>query len=110
VLWVRAINDGLVKTKGKRLPNPRAANDYPAITDTLRSFIGNPAMPVEAVDRFQKASPIDLDDPFLELVPENYLDQAPPTTAEVQAGIDQVTRDAAAFMIRAGREGTIGHG
>ena len=110
VLWVRALNDGLIKSKGKRLPNPRAVNDYPAITDMLRAFIGNPAMPVEGVDKLQKACPIDFSDPFLELVPENYLDQAPPTPSEVQAGIDQVTRDAAAFLIRAGREGAIRHG
>ena len=47
--------------------------------------------------------PIDRTDPLLELVAENYLDQAPPTNAEIAAGIEAVMRDAAAYLVRAGK-------
>jgi hypothetical protein len=38
------------------------------------------------------------------LVPENYLDQAVPTSDEIRDGIDQVVRDSVAFLIRAKKE------
>lgn len=99
VLWVRATNDGLLKSKGKRLPSPRATNDYPTIKDMVRSFILDPNTKVENKDKFQKACPIDFQDPLLELVPENYLDQPPLEPAEVQEGIERVIREAAAFLV-----------
>jgi type I restriction-modification system DNA methylase subunit len=102
VLWIRAINDGLLKLKGKRLANLRAKNDYPMIAPTLRAFISNPAHPVNNLLQFQKACPIDYSDPLMELVPENYLDEAAPTDAEIAAGIEAVMRDAAAYLVRAG--------
>jgi hypothetical protein len=104
VLWTRAINDGLVKRKGKRLPDPTAQNDYARIAPLLKAFIQNPAHPVKNVLQFQKACPIDFNDPLLELVPENYLDQAPPSDAEVTAGIESVARDTVSYIVRAGKE------
>ena len=104
VLWIRALNDGLLKSKGKRLPNPKAKNDYEGIIDTVKAFLTNQSFKVENVDRFQKASPIDFDDPMLELVPENYLDQELPTDDEIRDGIEQVVRDSVAFLIKAKKE------
>ena len=54
--------------------------------------------------RFQKASPIDFSDNLLELVPENYLDQGPPSKDEIRDGIEQVIRDSVAFLIRSRME------
>jgi type I restriction enzyme M protein len=104
VLWIRAINDGLLKSKGKRLPNPKAKNDYPVIRDLLRGFIANPSMTIKSLQCFQKACPIDFADPLLELVPENYLDQFPPSDEEVRSGIEEVIRNSVAFLIRSGKE------
>ena len=104
VLWIRAINDGLLKSKGKRLPNAKAPNDYAVIRDMVKAFLENPEMKVKSVERFQKAGPIDFTDPLFELVPENYLDQAVPTPDEIREGIDQVVRDSVAFLIRAKKE------
>jgi len=105
VLWIRAINDGLLKSKGRRLPNPKAPNDLAKAHDVLKAFLVNPSLHVENIEKFQKACPIDLLDPLLELVPENYLDQAPPALEEIRDGIEQVVRDSVAFMIRARKEG-----
>jgi len=107
VLWIRALNDGLLKNKGKRLPNRRARDDFGRIRGVLKGFLFDPTQDVRNVERFQKACPIDFSDPFLELVPENYLDQAPPTDDEVREGMEQVIRDSVAFLIRAGKEDEI---
>ncbi len=104
VLWVRALNDGLLKSKGKRLPHPKAVDDFAKVRDCVKSFLHNPAQRVPNIERFQKACRIDFSDPLLELVPENYLDQAPPTKDEVREGIEQVIRDSVAFLIRARKE------
>ena len=103
VLWVRALNDGMLKSKGKRLPNSKTNNDYLEIRDLVKAFLYNPSLPVTNIDRFQKACPIDFSDSLLELVPENYLDQPPPSEEEIREGIEQVIRDSVAFMIREGR-------
>ncbi len=104
VLWIRAVNDGLLKSKGKRLPNAKASDDYFVIKDLVRAYVPNPGMAVDSKDRFQKIAPIDLADDLLELVPENYLDQAPPSDAEIKTGMEQVVRNSMAFLIRSGRE------
>jgi type I restriction-modification system DNA methylase subunit len=104
VLWLRAINDGLLKRKGVRLPHPKAKDDYATARDMVKSFITTPTLNVPNVERFQKACPIDYSDKLLELVPENYLDQAAPTEQEIKQGIEQIIRDSVAFVVRAGKE------
>ena len=99
VLWLRAVNDGLLKSKGKRLPNPTSPNDLNTTRDVLKAFIPNPGLLVPSIDRFQRACPIDFSDPFLELVPENYLGDAPPSESAIQSGLEQILRDTAAFLI-----------
>lgn len=104
VLWLRAVNDGLVKSKGRRLPSERVPNDLEAVKDALRAFLPNQRYPAPNVERLQKACPIDFTDSLLELVPEAYLDQSLPTVAELQQGMEQVVRDAVAYLVRSGRE------
>lgn len=104
VLWIRAINDGLLKRKGKRLPNARAKNDYPVIKPILSQFLTDPCMTVENHEMFYRACPVDFDDPNFELVPEYYLEQSSPSIEEVQKGVEQVIRDAAAFLVQEGIE------
>ena len=107
VLWIRAHNDGMLKRKGVRLPNAKATDDYAKIKDTVRSFLVSPTMAVPSIDRFQKACPVDFADPALELVPEYYLDERPPTEAEIRAGIERVIRDTAAFLIQERKENEV---
>ena len=104
VLWIRAVNDGLLKSKGKRLPNERAKNDYPEIRSMLSQFLQDPTIKIESREMFFKCCPIDNSDPNFELVPEYYLDQSSPTIQEVQRGVEQIVRDAAAFLVREGIE------
>ena len=103
VLWVRALNDGLLKSKGKRLPNSRAQNDLDIIRDKLRAFLDDPSHRITAENQFIKKAPIDETDSHLELVPEAYLDQAEPTHDEVAGGLEQGMRDMLAFLIKINR-------
>lgn len=104
VLWIRALNDGLLKSKGKRLPNNRAKNDLDKVKNVIKAFLANPTFRVENIQEFQKASPIDFQDSLLELVPEAYLDQAPPTEQDMKFGAEQIIRDAVAFLVKARKE------
>jgi type I restriction-modification system DNA methylase subunit len=104
VLWIRANKDGLVISKGKRLPSKEEPNLINDITGLVRSFIANPKLAIPNIERFQKSCPIDFSDPLLELIPENYLDQAQPTEEEMKFGIEKVMRDAAAFLVKFGKE------
>lgn len=105
VLWLRILNDGFEKSKGKRLPDPKVPNELEKVKDTLRAFINNPQMKLDNVKEFQKATPIDFDeDSALELVPEAYLDEREPTTAEIEEGLDETIRELLSFMILARKE------
>jgi len=55
VLWIRAINDGFIKVKGKRLASLRGKNDCLTIAPTLKAFVLNPSHPVQNILQFQKA-------------------------------------------------------
>ena len=100
VLWIRALHDGLLKSKGKRLPSLRTTNDYPDILPLIKSFIASQSTTVNNIDRFQKACPVDFDDPLFELVPENYLDQAAPSNEELSAEVEKIVRESVAFIVQ----------
>ena len=102
VLWIRAIHDGTRKSKSKRLDDDNARNDFPPITDLVRGFLINPRMAVPSIEQFQKACPVDYEDPNFELVPEYYLDQSVPTEVEIKEGVEDVMRNAVAFLVREG--------
>ncbi|MDX1991044.1 MAG: N-6 DNA methylase [bacterium] len=100
VLWVRALNDGLLKSKGKRLPNNKVPDDLESSKDLLRAFIRNPAYPTPNMLQFQKAAPIDFNDSALELVPEVYLDQSLPNEQEIMLGLEKSLRQTFAYLIK----------
>jgi len=104
VLWVRAVNDGLLKRKGRRLPNARATDDLARAHDVVKAYLANPQYAVPNIERLQKACLINPLDTMYELVPENYLDQALPTPEELQDGMEQILRNSVAFMIRSRNE------
>ena len=110
VLWVRAIHDGHLKVKGKRLPVPpeQEPNNLVGVLPTLRAFIHNPMdFPIKSQPEFLKAAPINFSDPLLELIPEAYLDEKQPTVEEIRLSIDDSIRETVAFLIRTRREGAV---
>ena len=103
VLWLRALNDGLLKRKGKRLPNPRADDDLCKAHHVVKAFLQNPATGVETVDQFQRAAPIDWTDKALELVPEVYLTQRSPSGADIAEALKESVRLAVAYLVKIDR-------
>ncbi|MGI0102301.1 MAG: HsdM family class I SAM-dependent methyltransferase [Nitrosotalea sp.] len=104
VFWLRALNDGRIKKKGKRLINDKLSDDLKTAKEPLTQFIKNHNTKIQNIVEFQKTSLIDFSDPFLELVPEAYLDQKDPTSSEIENGIDSLVRETVAFLIRSKRE------
>ena len=51
VLWIRALHDGLLKRKGKRLPNLRAHDNLDEVHSAVKAFLQNPATRVETIDQ-----------------------------------------------------------
>jgi type I restriction enzyme M protein len=104
VLWVRAVHDGFIKRKGKRLaPRPEwgvEPDDLKTVLPTLRGFITDQSTRVHSIPELVKVAPIDWDDPLLELLPEAYLDSRDVTQEEVRERVDSMLREAAATMIR----------
>jgi type I restriction enzyme M protein len=100
VLWIRALNDGLLKSKGRRLPNARAADDLSTVRDILRNFLNGSSATVQNRHQFLKAAPIDFEDRLLELVPEAYLDQAKPTHEMVVRETERSIRELFSFLIK----------
>jgi hypothetical protein len=98
------MHDGLVKRKGKRLaPRPGwgiEPNDLETLRPTIKPFLADQSFPVLAVPEFLKVTPIDWQDPLLELLPEAYLDSKQVTDEEIRTQVDSMLREAAASMIR----------
>jgi type I restriction-modification system DNA methylase subunit len=99
VLWFRAIHDGRLKKKGKRLENSKEPDDYPNLLDNLKKFINNPDLAIPSIPAFQKVEKIDFNDKDLELVPEAYLDEPDVTIEKLNDSIEQLIRDNIAFQI-----------
>ncbi len=101
VLWIRAMHDGLLKKKGKRLELDGAINDLPGILPLLQSFIINQDISVKNIPEFQKASPIKYDT-ALELIPEEYLDDKPINNDDIIKETDNLIRETVSFIVREG--------
>jgi len=100
VLWFRALNDGRLKKKGKRLEHPKAKNDYPLILPIIKQLILGHDSEIVSIPAFQKSCEVDWSDKDLELVPETYLDEPTITPSEVADNIDQLMREGIAFRIQ----------
>ena len=100
VLWIRALNDGYLKKKGKRLKDENAKDDFIQIKNILKSFIVNQQHKVKNIPEFQKMCPIDFSDENLELVPEVYLDEKIPSQQEIEKSMEELMRETVSYLIR----------
>lgn len=100
VLWIRALNDGLLKSKGKRLPIAGTPDDLNSTKDIIKAFLYNPSYPVPTIYGLQQARPIDFTDVQLELVPEVYLEQENPKEKEIANGLDISLREIFAYLVK----------
>ena len=103
VLWARALQDGLLKSKRKRLPNPRAENDLEEVRGLTKAFIRDPDLSVTTIDQFQRAAPVGHEDSRVELVPEAYLTQRQSTVEEISASLEVSIRNTFAYLVKINR-------
>jgi type I restriction enzyme M protein len=102
VLWLRAIRDGFVKRKGKRLKPKHPLVERDMLTeykDRIKQFIKNQDIRIGAVPEECKVCPIDFTDSGLELVPEYYLDEKNPDYTAIKAGIETLVRETAGYLL-----------
>lgn len=107
VLWAKILNDGYLKSKGKRLPGDRVPNNLEEIEQKLSTFVVNQKISIENVPKFIKACPINFEDSSLELTPEVYLDSDVPSIEELSDNMDGMLREYVAFLIRNKKENDI---
>ena len=100
VLFIRALNDGRWKKKGKRLEHPKATDDYIQILPILKKFLVDQEIRIASIPAFQKVCQIDFNDKDLELVPEAYLDEKPLTEEEIDGSVEQLIRENISFMVK----------
>lgn len=99
VFFVRLINDGFSKKKGKRLHDSSQLNDLTEVTQEMRAFIHTGIKPVD-VPQFKQVTKLSKDDKLVELVPEAYLESSVPSPEEIRNEVDKMIRETASFLIR----------
>lgn len=73
-LFGRVVDDGFIKLKKRRLPHGRTSQ-LDEFSPRIRDYIiGND---IEEVPGYLQSKVIDMNDKYLELIPQNYLDNAP---------------------------------
>jgi len=72
-LFVRVTDDGFVKLKKRRLPHD-GPNELQTLRDSIFNFIHGGVFP--EVNGLIQSKAVDLTDPHLELIPQQYLDNA----------------------------------
>lgn len=81
VLFARITDDGFVKLKKRRLPHGRASQ-LDEIRERVRMHVAGNT--IDGIPGIIQAKPIELNDPNLEILPQEHLD-SPSVTAEVLA-------------------------
>lgn len=102
VLWLRAIRDGFVKRKGKRLKPKPPITERDMLSEykeRVKQFIKNQDTRIKNVPEECKVCRIDFSDEQLELVPEYYLDEFIPTHNDIQDGVEELIRETAGYLL-----------
>ena len=97
------MNDGMLKRKGRRLPDPRTRDDLREVQSNVKAFLNDATMSVSSSHQFEKTSPIEFGDTALELVPEVYLDQKMPSSTEISDALRIDVRLCLAYLIKVNR-------
>lgn len=102
VLWLRAIHDGFVKRKGKRLKpkEPIIERDmFAEYREKIKQFIKDQNTKIKNIPEECKICKIDFKDRQLELVPEYYLDENIPTYDEIESSLECLVRETAGYLL-----------
>ncbi len=105
VLWARAVNDGFLKKKGKRLFFSDARDDLSLIKKYVQMFVSDQEIPIEDIPQILKICPIgspNVQDYAPEFAPEAYIDDKTYSEKEVLEEMDKLYKENLAFKVRYG--------
>ncbi|GAA4024733.1 hypothetical protein GCM10022212_22960 [Actimicrobium antarcticum] len=98
-LFVRISDDGFIKLKKRRLPHGRPYQ-LDALQGSIFKFIHGGVLP--EVDGLIQTKPVDLTDPHLELIPQQYLDNAKLDSDELRRSLSTIQSELVFQEIRRG--------
>lgn len=104
VLWLRAIHDGFIKVKGKRLISSKEPDLIGQYLNIIKNFIQENSIDETSVPEYFCLKKLDKNDDLIELVPEAYLDSKIPTVKEIESIVDTQMREVVSYMIRYKRD------
>jgi type I restriction enzyme M protein len=100
VFWLRAINDGFIKKKKKRLRSTKEHDTLEEYAEKLKEFIHNGNTNFKDKPEEFCLKKIDYDDKLVELVPEAYLESHSPKNENIEKSVDQLVRETASYLIK----------
>ncbi len=100
VYFARCVQDGFAKRKGVRKESSKVRNMLEEVKDELQHFINGKYSKIQDVPEFKKVCKLDKEDQECELVAEAYIDSKIPSESEIEAGVEDMIKEAVAFKIR----------
>jgi type I restriction enzyme M protein len=100
VYFARAITDGFVKKKGKRIRNIKEQNQLSEITKELSMFLVNNSLKINNTPEFKIICKLDKSDSNYEFVPEIYIDSKIPKAIDIEKELDKSVKEALAYLIK----------
>jgi type I restriction-modification system DNA methylase subunit len=100
VYFARCVQDGFAKRKGVRKESSKVRNMLEEVKDELQHFINGKYNKIQDVPEFKKVCKLDKEDQECELVAEAYIDSKIPSESEIEAGVEDMIKEAVAFKIR----------
>lgn len=104
VLWCRAMKDGYVKKKKKRLYDSTSQDYLSWIKNSLQSFVFNQNLTITSIPQIMQLCPIDKADDELQLVPEAYIEDKEYSQDEIINAMDELYKENLAFKVRFGKK------
>ncbi len=100
VYFARAITDGLVKKKGKRIRCNKARNQLNEISQDLIDFLANNDCNIESIPEFKTLCKLDINDDNYELVPEIYVESKIPDIVDIEKELDISVKEALTYLVK----------
>ena len=104
VLWLRAMHDGFIKVKGKRLENAKEPNLFQEYLEIIKDFVQGKTIKDVSIPEVFILKALNENDTLVELVPEAYIDSKKPTVDDIQILMEKQLREVVCYMIRFERD------
>jgi type I restriction-modification system DNA methylase subunit len=100
VYFARAVTDGLVKKKGKRIKSSKEKNQLSEVTQDLIIFLSNNNFSINNIPEFKTICKLDPNDTNYELVPEIYIESRIPNVVDIEKELDISVKEALTYLVK----------